>query len=380
MIFGATPLFMNILNPAFLLFLFVCGVWLRRTGQLLKSLEAMPEIIPAPFSGTAAESVSLIVPMKNEAQNAAACAALLQAQDYPDLEIIIADDNSTDGTGEILKKAGITPVNVPPTPEGWTGKNFAIHTAAAGARGKWLLFTDADTRHEKTSVSSALRHCQSRGLRFLTLLPRCLAEGFFENMIQPAAMAFTGLWFPIQKINDPDSPVYFGNGQYILIERGLYEQIGGHAAVRGEFLEDFALMKRSKELRASAQCALGKNIYGTRMYDSFDTIWRGWRRIYLHAFRSRPLELLRHAFAAGFFSIAPLVFLILTTAAAANPAIITAACLLQVFILIVCWKGYKIVEARPEFALLHPLAAFFISLYLLDAAWIAATKQKTVWR
>ncbi len=371
---------MNLSNPVFLLFAFVCGVWICRTLQLLKSLHGMPQVISRPFSGEGAELVSVIVPMKNEAANAAACVACLKAQDYPDLQILIANDNSTDGTGRILEESGVAVVNVSPTPEGWTGKNFAIHTAVAQAKGKWLLFTDADTRHEKTSVSSALYHAKTRELRFLTLLPRCLAESFLENMIQPAAMAYIGLWFPIQKINDPRSPLYFANGQYILIERNLYETIGGHFAVRQAFLEDFALMKRAKELQANAECALGKSIYGTRMYDSFGSIWRGWRRIFLHAFQSKPLRLLLHAFSAMFFSVAPLAILIFTLTASQPPAFVASAALLQLLIIIICWKSYEIVEARKAFVFLHPLAALFLSLTLLDGAWIAATKQKTVWR
>ena len=340
----------------------------------------MPRVLSNPFSGGEAERVSVIVPMKNEATNAAACVARLKAQDYPNLQILIANDNSTDGTGQILKESGAAVVEVPPTPEGWTGKNFAIHSAAARAQGKWLLFTDADTRHEKTSVSSALRHAQTRGLQFLTLLPRCLAEGFLENMIQPAAMAYTGLWFPIQKINDPRSPLYFANGQYLLIERALYETIGGHAAVKQEFLEDFALMKRAKESRAKAECALGKSIYGTRMYDSFGSIWRGWRRIFLHAFQSKPFRLLLHAFSAFFFSIAPPAIFIFTLMASQPPAFVAAAGALQLLMVFICWQCYAIVEAKKKFVFLHPLAAILLSLILLDGAWRAATKQKTVWR
>ncbi len=380
MIFGENPFFMKPFNAALFFFLFVTAVWLRRSLQLLKSIEYMPQVALRPFPGALAELVSVIVPMKNEARNARSCLELLKAQDYPALEIIIANDNSTDGTEQILKETGVRYVNVPPTPEGWTGKNFAIHTAAAGARGKWLLFTDADTRHEILSVSSALHHAKSRQLQLLTLLPRCLAQGFFENLIQPAAMAFIGLWFPIQKINDPDSPLFFGNGQYILIERGLYEKIGGHAAVRGEFLEDFAIMKQAKELRARAECALGKEVYGTRMYDSLAAIWRGWRRIYLHAFQSRPSLLFLRALSVSFFSIAPLLAALFTLAFSKNPVLLVSACLVQFLILAICWKGYQMIEARKEFALLHPFAALFISLILLDGAWIAATKQKTVWR
>ena len=115
------------------------------------------------------------------------------------------------------------------------------------------------------------------------------------------------------------------------------------------------------------------------MYDSLDAIWRGWRRIYLHAFRSRPFALLLRTFTAAFFSVMPAVLLIFSLLTA-RPFLILLAGSLQIYIWIICWKGYAIVEARKEFALLHPLGALYVAGILADGAWIAVTKQKTVWR
>lgn len=253
------------------------------------------------------------------------------------------------------------------------------------AKGEWLLFTDADTRHEPESVSAVVAHARSRGLRFLSLLPRCLTNGLIEDIIQPSAMVFLGLWFPIQKINDPHSSVYFANGQYLLMERKLYEEIEGHAKVKEEFLEDFALMKNAKQTGARTECALGAEIYGTRMYDSFPAMWRGWRRIYLHAFRKNPAALFLKFSSVALFSVVPFAaFLPLTFLARQNPEryafLWQASIPLLIYILILCWKAYGIVKAKRLFAVLHPLAAFLIAMILLDASWMAATKQPTQWR
>ncbi|MCH7882006.1 MAG: hypothetical protein IIB69_10640, partial [Proteobacteria bacterium] len=155
-----------------------------------------------------------------------------------------------------------------------------------------------------------MAYALSHELRFLTLLPQCLAFGFMEKLIQPCAMTYLGLWFPIQKINDRRSKVYFANGQFILMERSLYESIGGHKAVRAAFLEDFAMMEKAKKMGAPICCALGVNVYGTRMYDSFQSIWRGWRRIFLHAFCEQPWELCRKMLSVLFFSVLPFALLL----------------------------------------------------------------------
>ncbi len=350
--------------------------WSARIYQLRKSLSLMPYVNPGSRPLDSKKKISVVIPMKNEGANARACVEALLKQDYPSFEVITVNDNSSDGTGKILESLPITVVhNTTPTPEGWTGKTFAITQGVPKATGDWLLFTDADTRHEPTSLSAALAHAQSKDLEFLTLLPRCLAESFWENLVQPMAMAFLGLWFPIQKINDPASKVYFGNGQYILISRRLYQKLGGHDGVRAEFLEDFGLAKKVKEGNFRGECALGTGVYGTRMYESFGAIWRGWRRIYLHAFCKNPAVLLMHAVETFTFSVLPFIAFFLSPAGIRGGFL--AICILA---WIISFRAYKIVDAKKSFAFFHPAAALLIFLYLLDACKIAVTGQKTVWR
>jgi hypothetical protein len=354
-------------------------VWIFRTLQLLKTLFHLPKVQPSgpPSPGTP-DLVSIIVPMKNEAVNARACFEALKAQDYPAIEILFVNDNSTDETESILKSTGVNYINNTPTPPGWTGKNYAIHNGVQKAAGQWFFFTDADTRHETSSVSSAIAHMKKNNLELLTLLPRCLTGSCLERLIQPPAMAFLGLWFPIQQINDPEHPLYFANGQYLFMKRGLYKSIGGHEAVRGAFLEDFALMREAKKIQAPVQCALGRDIYGTRMYENWNALWKGWRRIYLHAFNQNAPVLLMRAVAVLLFSVMPFI-----AAAALLPSggiLFWAAAVLCAYVVTVSWQGYRIVRANPAYALLHPLASLFLFFVLLDAFWIAVTKGKTVWR
>jgi len=253
------------------------------------------------------------------------------------------------------------------------------------SNGDWFLFTDADTRHEPTSVSATLEHARSRNFELISLLPKCLTGSFIEDLIQPCAMAFLGLWFPIKKINDPNSKAYFANGQYLFMHRKLYEKTGGHAAVRGEYLEDFALMKKAKELGARVQLALGIHLYGTRMYDSLERIWAGWRRIYLHAFQKKAALLIVKAVDILFFSVLPFVcFAPLVIAAwgwpERNGFLLGMAIAILGIILITAWKAFEVVKARPAYALLHPFAALFVSMILLESAWIAASGRQTEWR
>lgn len=376
--------------------LIVLFVWSARAQRALKTLLHSPEIRPEEGPPVAV-SVTIIVPAKNEEKNIRTCLEGLLLQDHPDFEILVVNDNSTDRTEQILQEMGAARIpdhgrplgasrlrylNSQPTPPGWTGKNYALHQAIPHARGEWFLFTDADTRHRPAGLSASLKYAAREKLQLLSLLPRCLTESFCERAIQPSAMGFTGLWFPIEKINDPSDPMVFGNGQYLLIHRDHYEAIGGHSAVRGEFLEDFALVRRTKEHGAKPGVALGMQVFGTRMYGCLGEIWRGWRRIYLHAFQSHPGRLMVRALSVFCFSLLPCLIFPWVLFQSGSFYKASAVCLgISLFIMLsALWKTHGILQTSRRYIILHPAAALCIFLILLDAFRMAVTRQKTVWR
>lgn len=361
-------------NFLFSFYVVTALVWLYRAARALGALKETPRVeIASPGSAEPLPSLSVLIPVKNEEANIGDCLESLLAQDRTALEIIVTNDHSTDRTPEILAETArqcpdqVKILNAPATPPEWTGKNWALAQAVSQARGEWLLFTDADTRHEPWMTASALAHAEGKNLDLLTLTPRCLAEGFWEKTLQPAAMAFLGLWFPFAKVNDPHSPVVFGNGQFLMIRKKVYEALGGHEKVKGEYLEDFALVRAAKAARFRVECAFGTKIFGTRMYRSLRGIWLGWRRIYLHAFEKNPLLLLAKALSVFIFSTLPFVFF---------PGG------LPVLFLIwgVAWKASGIVGAPRGYSLLHPLAGFIVAGILADAAWQAFRKHPVRWR
>ena len=388
------PYLMEIISAAtpFLL-LFILAGWVYRSWRSLSELRQAPTLkLTDPVSRRG--KVSILIPAKNEEKNIADCVKPFLTQLRDDDELIVINNCSTDRTEAVLKTLGALEIrpdnppgrslskfkylNTPKTPEGWTGKNFALHLGIEHAAGDWFLFTDADTRHEPGSVDASLTFAEEKNLALLTLLPRCLAHGFWENLVQPCAMSYMGLWFPIRKINDPKSKVYFGNGQYLLLRTDHYRQIGGHNDVKEAFLEDFGLMKKTKQLGARGMCAFGMEIYGTRMYDSFDTLWRGWRRIFLHAFEQKKTPILKCVLSVFFFSIFPFIAL------AALLHSFSISLLLDLSILAIIFAtaatAYTIVKARKRYALLHPLAALVFVAILLDAFQMACFKRQTHWR
>lgn len=352
--------------------------------------------VPSRPAPEGAPFVSILVPARNEEANIAACIDALLAQEYPRFEVLAIDDNSKDRTGDLIAAAArsdqrVIHLQAPPTPEGWTGKNHALRHGAERARGAWLLFTDADARLHPLALSSAVVHAEERGLDLLSLLPRAITEGFAERAIQPAAMGYLGFWFPLDRVNRPGAPEAFANGQFLLLRRQAYDAIGGHAAVRGAYLEDVAFAREAKRRGLRMECALGKRLIAVRMYDSLPRLWRGWRRIYLHAFDRRGWLLLGKAFRVAALSAAPPVLLagavILGLSGegglqatglwiSAMAGLGAASALGWLF----AGKSHSAVGARIPYAALHPLAAAVIAAILLDAARCAFTGTPTKWR
>ncbi|MFA5168391.1 MAG: glycosyltransferase family 2 protein [Candidatus Omnitrophota bacterium] len=385
---------MEIIASAMLfLLLFNLAGWIYRSSRSLSELGQAPALKISP-ANTRNGTLSILIPAKNEEKNIADCVRPLLAQLRPGDEVIVINNCSSDKTEQILKNLGASGIpfggvpadpkaafkylNTPKTPDGWTGKNFALHLGVYYASGDWLLFTDADTRHRPGSLDSAIGFSEKNSVDLLTLLPECLAHGFWENLLQPCAMSYMGLWFPVRRINDPKSKVYFGNGQYFLFRREHYQKVGGHMDVKEAFLEDFALMKKTKEMGARGVCAFGMEIYGTRMYDSFDAIWRGWRRIFLHAFEQKPAPILKCVLSVLFFSVFP--FMALVTLPHSFSISLFLCILVLGIVFATAFKAYGIVKARKCYALLHPLAALVFSAILFDAFRMALFKHKTSWR
>jgi len=270
----------------------VAAVWVYRVvvvyrpgsrGPVL-SAETIPDV-------AGAGRVSVIVPAKDEEANIGPALETLLVQDYPDIEILVVDDRSTDRTAEIVREVAardgrVRLVQVKELAPGWFGKPHAMHTGAGQARGEWLLFVDADCRQAPHSVRAAVNFLAANQGDMLSLWPVLEMHGFWENVVQPVAGSVLVAWFRPTWVNDPRRRTAFANGQYIAIRRATYEATGGYDSVRNEIVEDIALARRVKDAGHRLYNAVGEDLFTTRMYDSLRAMYRGWTRIYYGGFKS----------------------------------------------------------------------------------------------
>jgi glycosyltransferase involved in cell wall biosynthesis len=223
--------------------------------------------------------VSVIVPARNEEACLGDCLASLVSQSGVRFEIIVVDDHSTDRTREIAESfPGVHVISPAPLPGGWTGKNNAVITGSAGARGEWLLFTDADTVHVPGSLGRALDEARREGVELLSYSPEQIAVTFWEMAILPVVFAELARQYPPKKVSDPASPIAAANGQFILVRREAYEAVGGHRAIADSLLEDVALAQAVKSSGRKIRFRYAADAVRTRMYRNFRQLREGWTK------------------------------------------------------------------------------------------------------
>jgi chlorobactene glucosyltransferase len=248
--------------------------------------------------------VSIIVPARNEERNIRRSVTSLLEQDYPAYEVIVVDDDSRDGTARILDEIGRTHaqgarlrvIHLHELPEGWAGKPHALHSGTQETRGEFLLFTDADTWHAPEALRSVVARAEERQIDLLSLGTAQELPSFWERVLMPLAYLGIGMQYPPDQVNDPRNPVALANGQYILLRRQVYEQLGGYARadLRGTLLDDRDLAVLIKKHGYTLELADGQDLVSVRMYRNLRETWRGWRKnVFLGTRGGLPFALLQ---------------------------------------------------------------------------------------
>ena len=229
-----------------------------------------------------APTISAIVPARNEELNIAACLRSLALQ--PEVvEILVVNDQSIDRTAEIVRNLvqeipRLRLLETSDLPPGWVGKNNAVWLGAQQAKGKWLLFTDADATLSEGATAKAFQLAEENVAALVSFSPEQTLVSWYEKALIPFVYCRLGRKFSFKDVNNPQSAAAAANGQFLLIQRSTYDAIGGHAAVAGEVLEDVALARRVKEDSWGIWFGSGAGYVSVRMYRTFSQMWSGWRK------------------------------------------------------------------------------------------------------
>ncbi|MEO8356326.1 MAG: glycosyltransferase [Chloroflexota bacterium] len=276
----SNPMPYLLLSTAFFIGGIIIVYWLHNQYQMDIVVEPAPPPADTPL-------ISICVPARNEERNIRACVENLLAQDYPNFEVIVLDDRSTDATPEILRQLatqddGLKMVSGSDLPAGWAGKPHALFQASAAARGEWLCFVDADTFLSPTTLSSCYVKALETKADMFTIMTFQILGSFWEKVVMPLVMTALSVGFSPRKVNDPTRKDAIANGQFILIKRSVYDAIGGHESVKDQIVEDKAISEMVKWNGYRLIVANGYSVAQTRMYTSLPEMWEGWtKNIYL---------------------------------------------------------------------------------------------------
>ena len=227
-------------------------------------------------------SFSILVPCRNEAENVSELVATLGALDHPRYEVIFIDDNSTDGTEELLRQAitnrpYMKVISAAPLSDGWMGKPWALSQGLSHSNHEYIATVDADVRLAPDALSAMDSVLQRTGSDFLSPYPSQTAVTMSERLVQPLLQWTWMTTVPLRLAMRSSRPsLAVANGQFLIVKKSALISVGGFAAIQSSVLDDIDLARALIRGGFSGGVCDGSKIASTRMYSSFREIRAGY--------------------------------------------------------------------------------------------------------
>ncbi len=236
--------------------------------------------------------VSILIPARNEQEDILKLLKSVKAQDYQHYEVIILDDSSSDETYEVCSRFADTDVRFQvikgeELPQGWLGKNYACHQLAHFAKGKYLLFLDADTVIANGMLNGVVHRMKLAKLSLLSLFTNQKMVSLGERMVVPLMHFLLLNLLPLRLVRLSANPAFSAaSGQCMVFEAVSYHQHQWHAQVKDKVVEDIEIMKLVKAYRLRAEALLANGFIYCRMYQSFSEATEGFSKNLLAGFNN----------------------------------------------------------------------------------------------
>lgn len=237
----------------------------------VRQLRTLGDIDPHPL--TTSPMVSVVVPACNEEDTIEPALRSLLALEYENIEILVINDRSTDNTAGVLhtiqkEHPQLQILTISELPEGWLGKNNALHQGALVARGEYILFTDADILFARSTLSRAITLMVNEKLDHLSLIFKNIAKGALLGAMMVDAGGGLFFLFKPWKVSDPKSKYFMGVGAFNLVRKSMYREIGGHKSIRMHPIDDILLGKVIKQNGFKQDCLTAYAFLTVHWYSS----------------------------------------------------------------------------------------------------------------
>ena len=363
----------------------LCAVWLVQAVLVFRHLTEIRTLAELrPPERTAWPRVTAIVPSRNEVDDLPQALASRLAEDYPDLEIVVVDDRSSDGTSAVLAELAardgrVRPLRIDELPERWLGKVHALARGTAMATGTWLLISDADIHFAPDTLRNAVAVCEADELDFLALVPEFRSRSRVVDVLWAVFIrAFSMLVSP-SAVRDQRSTVAPGSGSFTLLRRSAYERTPGFEWLRMETADDMALGLMMKQAGARCELMNGRGSARVSIYDSLGEFYRGVEKN-AGSLARMPFALTALAVAiAGCVELSPLAAF--ATGIAADVPWLTATGALAGALATACTVAalrFNTGMVGPAF--LWPVGWLLVASGILRAVWLAKRRGGVVWR
>jgi chlorobactene glucosyltransferase len=323
--------------------------------------------------------LSVLIPARNEERRIERCVRAVCSAGYPVDEVLVYDDQSTDGTLAVLRRleqelGGLRVIVGGDLPEGKVGKPHGCAQLASAARGEFLLFVDADTELLPGGIdrllSLATRPKRTPGV--VSAVPRQVMETWPERLLMPLMhLAYTS-WLPLFMIaGTRDTRFLAANGQLLLVRRDAYERMGGFAAVSREIVDDMAFCRRAKAMGETVEFADGFLMARCRMYDSLPALWRGFSKNLYEGMGERfAILLLVLAIHLGAFVVPYAALGVALSAPELLHGVLLVPALIGVALNVLLRAALAVRFAHPPLGLLlHPAAVLLMSALTVNSYW-----------
>ncbi|MEM7642506.1 MAG: glycosyltransferase family 2 protein [Pseudomonadota bacterium] len=339
---------------------------------------------PARRPGTEPIPVSVLIPARDEADNIGDILASVLVQKDVELEVLVLDDGSSDGTDRIVAEAAAADPRIrllrgAALPAGWNGKQHACHQLAQAAREPHLLFVDADVRLAPDAIIRMQGYLAKRRLDLVSGFPRQITKTLPEIVAIPQILVLLlgYLPFPMARIlNGPGFAA--GCGQLMLITADAYRAAGGHEAFRDRMHDGLNLPRNVRKSGGRTDILDATPLAQVRMYDNWPDIWQGFSKNATEGM-AKPVALpIWTVLLGGGHALPPILALIATGLSAAEAALIagSATGLVLLARAALAWK----VRQHPISVLLHPVGVLVTLWIQWSALRDARRGRPAVWR
>ncbi len=359
--------------PSLVPWILVAGVW-RRAWWVSECLD-----VDTPARGARHTDIldhtriTVLIPARNEAQTITTTLAALVAEDHR-LNVIVVDDQSTDGTAARAREAALknlTVITGQPLPAGWNGKLWALEQGRQRIDTDYILLLDADITLPPGMLDRLAEKLITERLDLVSLMVRLRMQCFWGNVLLPAFIYFFRLLYPFHLSNQVTDGRRFWQvaaaaGGCMLLRRNALERIGGFHAVKGELIDDCALARAIKTNGGHTWIGLTHSVHSHRRYDSLSSVWEMVARTAYTQLRHSPWLLLLCSLIMVVMFVLPVIGILLPGGAAKVLAFVTLLTLSSTYLPIV-----RFYHKHPLWSVTLPLAG---SLFLL-MTWTSAVRH-----